>query len=197
MISFGIAGLVLVMLKFIQKLSGAVLNVEKVVMTFLAAAVTGLILLNVVTRSVDYALYWVDELAIYAMIWMVMIGASMIVRLRKGIAVTILDEFLKPTQREITGLVVDFCVLLFAATLIWLNILWYDPLTLIAVGFDLEAFSQVGFNFIYEEPTNTLGIAKFWVWLIMPIMALTMTLHAGANFLERLLKKHSPVPELL
>ena len=166
-------------------------------MIFLAAAVTGLILLNVVTRSVDYALYWVDELAIYAMIWMVMIGASMIVRLRKGIAVTILEEFLKPAHRDVLSLVVDLGVFLFAGTLIWLNLLWYDPMTLIAVGFDLEAFSQVGFNFIYEEPTNTLGIAKFWIWLIMPIMALTMTLHAGTNFFERLLKKPTTAPELI
>ncbi|MBO6824619.1 MAG: TRAP transporter small permease subunit [Sneathiella sp.] len=185
------------MLAVFQKVSAGILAIEKALLIFLAAAVTGLILLNVVTRSVDYALYWVDELAIYAMIWMVMIGASMIVRLRKGIAVTILDEVLPTNIKAVLALIVDFMVLAFSATLIWLSYIWYDPLTLIAVDFDLAAFSADSFNFIYEEPTNTLGIPKFWIWLIIPIVAITMTWHAFTNFAERLLKVPSAAPEVI
>lgn len=43
---------------------------------FLALTVTLLILLNVVTRYLGAALFWVDELAIYAMVWMTFFGAS-------------------------------------------------------------------------------------------------------------------------
>ena len=185
------------MLAVFQKISGGILAVEKALLIFLAGAVTGLILLNVVTRSVDYALYWVDELAIYAMIWMVMIGASMIVRLRKGIAVTIMDEILPAGTRGILAVVVDFMILAFSATLIWLSYIWYDPIALISVDFDLAAFSADSFNFIYEEPTNTLGIPKFWIWLIIPVVAITMTWHALTNFLERLMRVTSSAPELV
>jgi len=185
------------MLAVIQKVSGGILAVEKALLIFLAAAVTGLILLNVVTRSADYALYWVDELAIYSMIWMVMIGASLIVRLRKGIAVTILDEILPENGKVAMALVVDLMVLAFSITLIWLCYIWYDPITLISVDFDLAAFSADSFNFIYEEPTNTLGISKFWIWMIVPVTAITMTVHALTNFMERFLRLPSAAPELI
>ncbi len=185
------------MLAFLQKISGGILAVEKIIMIFLAAAVTGLILLNVVTRSVNFALYWVDELAIYSMIWMVLIGASMIVRLRKGIAVTILEEMLSQRMKNHMALVVDFVILAFALVLIWMCYLWYDPLTLMSVDFDLAEFSADSFNFIYEEPTNTLGIPKFWIWLIVPVVALTMTIHALVNFMERLLRRPTTAPEII
>ena len=185
------------MLAFLQKISGGILKFEKVVLIFLAAAVTGLILLNVVTRSVDFALYWVDELAIYSMIWMVLIGASMIVRLRKGIAVTILEEMLSQSMKNRMALVVDFVILAFALVLLWMCYLWYDPATLVSVGFDLAEFSADSFNFIYEEPTNTLGIPKFWIWLIVPVVSLTMSVHALVNFLERLLHRTTTAPEII
>ncbi len=166
-------------------------------MMILAASVTGLILLNVVTRSLDYALYWVDELAIYAMIWMVMIGASMMVRLRKGIAVTLLDGVLAASMRKGLSTMVDLVVFLFAASLIWLSFLWYDPVSLIRFGFDFQAFSAETFNFIYEEPTTTLGIRKYWVWLVMPITAVTMALHALVNLLEKVTGRTAALPEMV
>jgi hypothetical protein len=61
---------------------------------------------------------------------------------------------------------------------------WYDPVALIKSGFDLDIFRQTTFKFIYSEPTNTLGIGKFWVWLAVPIMAIAMSVHAVANLLE-------------
>ena len=42
----------------------------------MAVGVTLLILLNIVARYFGAALYWVDELAIYAMVWMTFLGAS-------------------------------------------------------------------------------------------------------------------------
>jgi TRAP-type C4-dicarboxylate transport system permease small subunit len=185
------------MIKIIQKISALIMNTEKHILMLLAFAVTGLILLNVVTRSANYALYWVDELAIYTMIWMIMIGASLIIRLRKGIAVTIVDEFLSPRHRQHLSVVVDVSIFCIAAIFLWLNFIWYDPLTLISVGFDLEAFSQENFNFIYEEPTNTLGVKKFWLWMVMPLTALTMSIHALANLLENALRLPRTVPEMM
>ncbi|MEM7047966.1 MAG: TRAP transporter small permease, partial [Pseudomonadota bacterium] len=82
-------------------------------------------------------------------------------------------------------LMVDSVILAFCLVLIWLSWIWYDPLTLMAVGFDTGAFSGQTFNYIYDEPTLTVGVAKFWIWMIMPITAMTMTIHAAYNLFCR------------
>ena len=161
--------------------SGRIARLERALLIALAAMITFLILLNVVTRSLDFAIYWVDELAIYAMIWLVMIGASTAVRTRQGISVNLLKGMVGPLVWSVLLKVVDVIVLAFAVTLIWLSWIWYDPATLASFGFDTRAFSGSTFNYIYDEPTLTIGVPKFLVWLIMPLTAVTMTVHAAAN----------------
>lgn len=173
------------MLTLLRSCSAGLLRIEKGALILLAAAVTGLILINVATRSLNMAIYWIDELAIYAMIWMVMIGASVTIRQRKGIAVTLAEAFVGPRINAVFRFVVDLLILLFAAALLALCWLWYAPLDLAAAGFDAEAFSAESFNFIYQEPTNTIGIPKYLVWLVMPLTAASMLLHAAANLFER------------
>ncbi|WP_282605318.1 TRAP transporter small permease [Pelagibius sp. Alg239-R121] len=173
------------MLFLLRRCSAGLLQLEKYALIFLAASVTGLILVNVTTRSLSMAIYWIDELAIYAMIWMVMIGASVTIRQRKGIAVTLAEAFVGDRINSLFRVLVDLLILLFAATLLVLCWLWYDPLAFAAAGFDAEAFSADSFNFIYQEPTNTIGVPKYLVWLVMPLTATSMLLHALANLFER------------
>jgi len=83
-------------MQWLNVLSAKLALVERWLLIVLALAVTLLILLNVVTRSVNQAIYWVDEAAIYAMIWLVMIGASYSFRTREGIAVTLFQGISGP-----------------------------------------------------------------------------------------------------
>lgn len=159
--------------------------IERWVLIVLASMVTLLILLNVVTRSLNFAIYWVDELAIYTMIWLVMIGASTTVRSREGIAVTLLENVVGKRAWSFLLVTVELIKLLFAMTLIWLSWIWYDPLTLMSAGFDTKLFSGNTFNFIYDEPTLTIGVPKFIVWLVMPVTAITMTIHSASNLFSR------------
>jgi TRAP-type C4-dicarboxylate transport system permease small subunit len=168
----------------ISRLSNAVLRVEKRVITLLAAMLVALILLNIVTRSAGSALFWVDELAIYTMVWMTLIGASAMLRMRAGVAVTLVTDVLPHDLRRVVHRVVDAILLFLASTLLVLCWQWYDPVALIESGFDLDAFAQETFKFIYTEPTSTIGIRKFWIWLGVPLMAFAMTIHAVANLLE-------------
>ncbi|WP_417793999.1 TRAP transporter small permease [Terasakiella pusilla] len=174
---------------FLTRLSDQVLRVETLLLKFFMAGVLGFILLNVVTRSFSYALYWVDEAAIYSMVWMVFVGMSVAVRNRQRIAVTILLDMLAGKTRFLVNLVIDLIVFSFALFLLWVSWIWYDPITLMNTGFDLEAFSSETFNFMYEEPTNTIGIPKYWVWLIIPTFAITTTLHGLTNLVESLLSR--------
>ncbi len=180
----------------IQMVSSATLRIEKYLLIALSGSVTGLILLNVVTRSLNKSVFWVDELAIYAMIWMMMVGASVIIRIRKGIAVTLAENYLSDRVVRPLRVAVDVVIFLFSIILVVLCWIWFDPLKLAAVGFDTQAFSAKFFNFIYQEPTNTIGVPKFLVWLIMPFAAITMTIHSSANLLESLSGHSMAVPEI-
>ncbi|PCJ05458.1 MAG: C4-dicarboxylate ABC transporter permease [Rhodobacteraceae bacterium] len=150
----------------------------------LAASVSGLILLNVVTRAMGQSIYWVDEAAIYAMVWMTFLAASAAVHHRSSVAVTLLPELASPRVGHLLTRFADITVFIFATLLIWICWRWFMPFELARQGFDVKAFQGATFNFVYAEPTNTLGIKKVWVWLVVPLFAFGTLLHAGANLLH-------------
>jgi TRAP-type C4-dicarboxylate transport system permease small subunit len=168
----------------LSRISNAILRAEKLLITLLVAALVLLILLNIVTRAAGAAIFWVDELAIYTMVWMALIGASAMLRMRTGVAVTLVTDLLPSNVARAVARLVDVILLGFAVTLLVLCWQWYAPVALVQSAFDFDKFAASTFKFIYTEPTNTIGIHKFWVWLAVPLMALAMTIHAAANLLE-------------
>lgn len=170
----------------LHTLSARWAQMETVLAAIFAALVTLMVLINVLTRAVDHSIFWIDEAAIYAMIWMAYLGASATIHHRSGIAVTLLPDALSPVRKRWLTLSIDLVVVFFAGLMIWFCLRWYDPLGLIAAGFDAAAFQNETFNFIYAEPTNTLGIRKIWVWLIPGLFALGTALHAIANLHQSL-----------
>jgi len=147
----------------------------------LAVLITALVLLNVVTRAFSMAIFWVDEAAIYAMAWMTFLAASAGVHFGHSVAVTILTDTLPEGLARLGQRAVDAIVLIFALLMLWLCWRWFLPLDMLRAGFDRMAFQGATFNFIYSEPTLTLGIHKVWVWLIMWLFAGGMLLHSLAN----------------
>ncbi|MEO0496775.1 MAG: TRAP transporter small permease subunit [Pseudomonadota bacterium] len=157
---------------------------ELLAAALLALAVTCLILLNVVTRSLGAALFWVDELAIYAMVWMTFLGASAAVHYGHSISITVATDALPPKLAAAAARIVDLVVFAFALLMLWFCWMWFLPFEIIRFGFDAQAFQGETFNFIYAEPTTTLGIPKWWVWMVMWLFALGTTLHATANLVR-------------
>ena len=172
------------MAKRISAISDWLARIERAACAVLVAGIVGLILLNVGTRAFDVALFWVDELAVYCMIWMSLIGASVLLRERRHVSVTLITGLVSDNRRWMLSVVVDILILSFAAGLFLMSLTWYDPAGLVRYGFDIEEFAAETYNFIYQEPTNTLGIQKFWLWLVVPAVSVSMTLHALANLLE-------------
>jgi len=165
-------------------ISDRIVRIERPIMGTLIAGVFAVILLNLVCRSLGWALYWADELAIYLMIWAAFIGASISVKLRTAVAVQLLNEVLPASALRFNKNLVDVLVLMSALGLLLCSWLWYDPLMLVNTGFDVHAFKSATFNFIYLEPTLTLQVQKFWLWLIMPVVAITMSLHSASNVIQ-------------
>lgn len=170
----------------LKKLSDGLVRFEMGFAAVLAAAVTLLILLNILTRAIGMAIYWVDELAIYAMIWSTFLATSVLLKRRDAITVTLLIDKLGERGCYWMALFADLIVLLFALILLVLCWRWMDPLTLLATGFDVRAFQAETFNFIYSEKTNTLGIPKILPWLIVPIFSTFLSIHAIDNLSRKL-----------
>ncbi|WP_298936827.1 TRAP transporter small permease subunit [uncultured Ruegeria sp.] len=169
----------------LYRLSAAWARVELWCAGALVVCVTVLILLNVVTRTAGNALFWVDELAIYAMVWMTFLGASAALHHRSSVSITILVDLVPSHIKAIIRKAVDVVVFVFAIAMLWFCWRWFLPWDIARAGFDTVAFQGNTFNFIYAEPTSTLGLPKFLFWLVMWLFALGATLHSTMHLLAR------------
>jgi len=166
--------------------SRALLAFERVALMGLMYLLTGLILVNVVTRYSHFPIYWIDESAVYCVVWLTFIGASAMTRLRLDFAVTMLTERLSPRRQKIAKIISTGLVVVFGIALVVTCMLWMDPIGLALAGFDGRKLAAETFNFLYTEHTQTLNWPTWVVYLTLPIFAVSMTVHGLANLLEDL-----------
>lgn len=167
-------------------LSNGLLAIERVAIMSFMGILTLLILINVTTRYAGLPIYWIDESAVYATVWLTFIGASAMTRLRLDFAVTMLTERLSARGQQIARIISTLAVVGFGlglATMCWL---WMDPAGIASAGFDAKSYAGETFNFLYTERTQTLNWPSWIVYLVLPIFAVSMTLHGLANMLEDL-----------
>lgn len=172
------------MLKIITTLSDRIAQAERGVLRLIALALPLMILANVAGRAMRSPIYWMDELSILLMVWLAMIGMSLTLKTRDAVAVTMLVDAVPPLLGKAMKILTDLMVLLFGIILLVLCYRWFDPVTLMRLGFDTREFSGETFNFMYQDTTATLGVAKFWFWLIVPLVSVTISVHALSNLLR-------------
>ena len=168
----------------LHKASAVWARIELAGAAILAVCVTLLILLNVATRNIGQALFWVDELAIYSMVWMAFLGASSALHYRNSVSITLISGSVNPVARHLIRKFVDVVVFAFSLAMLWVCWQWFLPLDLAQAGFDTKEFQGRTFNFIYAEPTLTLGVPKYLFWLVMWLFALGATLHSAAHLIS-------------
>jgi TRAP-type C4-dicarboxylate transport system permease small subunit len=167
-------------------LSNGLLAIERVAIVSFMGILTLLILINVTTRYAGLPIYWIDESAVYATVWLTFIGASAMTRLRLDFAVTMLTERLSPRGQQIARIISTLAVVGFGLGLGIMCWLWMDPIGIARAGFDAKVYAGETFNFLYTEHTQTLNWPSWLVYLALPIFAVSMTLHGLANALEDL-----------
>ena len=172
--------------RWAMALSTAVLRAERAALTVLMSLLVALILLNVVTRYSGMPIYWVDEAAVFTMVWLTFVGASLMTRLRMDFSVGLVSDQLPPGGAKALKVIATFGVLVFALALVWMCWVWMDPRGIAAAGFNAKDYAEASFNFIYTEHTQTLEWPTWVLQLILPIFSLTLTVHAFANLLEEL-----------
>ena len=170
--------------RWAMALSTAVLRTERAALTVLMGLLVLLILLNVVTRYSGTPIYWVDEAAVFTMVWLTFVGASVMTRLRMDFAVGLVSDHLPPGGAKVLKVIATVGVLVFALALVWMCWVWMDPRGIAAAGFNAKDYAEASFNFIYTERTQTLEWPTWVLQLILPIFSLTLTVHAFANLLE-------------
>lgn len=172
------------MLKIITNLSDRIAQAERGVLRLFALALPLMVLANVAGRAIRSPIYWMDELSILLMVWLAMIAMSLTLKTRDAVAVTMLVDAVPPFLMKAMKILIDLLVLVFGIALLVLCYRWFEPLTLMRLDFDLREFSGQTFNFMYQDTTATLGVAKFWFWLVMPLVAVSISVHALSNLLQ-------------
>ncbi|HWK65226.1 MAG TPA: TRAP transporter small permease subunit [Rhizobiaceae bacterium] len=167
-------------------MSQAVLKVERFLAGIFMTLLLALILINVATRFAKVPIYWIDEASIFAMIWLGFIGASVMTRLRIDFAVTLLSDYLPAKWVARLRALATALSLAFAIGFIVMCWRWMDPIGIASHGFDARAYAAEAYNFLYTERTQTLEWPTWLVNLILPIFAVTLTIHCTANLLEDL-----------
>ena len=167
----------------VVRASSGLLAVERVALMGLMYLLTGLILVNVVTRYARFPIYWIDESAVYCVVWLTFVGASAMTRLRLDFAVTMLTDRLSPRHQKIAKVISTGMVVVFGFALIVTCMLWMDPIGLARAGFDGRKLAAETFNFLYTEHTQTLNWPTWVLYLTLPIFAVSMTIHGLANLL--------------
>lgn len=170
----------------LQNTSDRLLRLECRALTVLLGWLLLLILLNVVTRGISLPLYWVDEAAVYSVVWLTFVGASAMTRLRMDFSVTMLSDKLTTKSAKLAKCISTGFVFLFGLAMVAMCWLWMDPVGIAKAGFDARVFSGETFNFLYTERTQTLNWPTWLLQLILPIFSLTFSVHALANLLEDL-----------
>lgn len=170
--------------RLVMALSRYLLGLERLAIIGFMFLLSALILVNVATRYLRMPIYWIDESAVYTVVWLTFIGASAMTRLRLDFAVTMLTEKLPDNARHIARIIATASVILFALALAWMCWLWFDPVGIAAAGFDAKGFAGETFNFLYTERTQTLNWPSWLLFLIIPIFAVSMVIHGLANLFE-------------
>lgn len=172
--------------RWLLDFSSGLLRMERHLLTALMTLLVGLILLNVVTRYTGMPIYWIDEAAVYTVVWLTFVGASVMTRLRMDFAVTMLTDQLGARAAKAIKAVATAGVVLFGMAMLWMCWQWMDPIGIARYGFDAKEYAAESFNFLYTERTQTLNWPTWVLQLILPIFSATFSVHALANLLEDL-----------
>ena len=165
-------------------LSNGLLFVELRVAAALLLGLALVILTNVVTRYAGIPIYWIDELAVFVMVWLAFIGTSAMSRLKLDFAVTFLADTAPKQFAPFIRSGATVMVILFGVGLGIMCWIWADPIGIASAGFDARAYAGVSFNFLYTEYTQTLQWPRWAVMLVIPIFSVCLVVHGLANLLE-------------
>lgn len=172
-------------LGWLAAFDAALAKCERFAASTLLAGLFVLIVVNVALRFMGSPLIWADEVAIYAMAWVALLGASAALAEKGHVAITLLTDRLPRAAALHAARTVDAVLLIVLVSLLWMLWRWFDPVNFLLAE-DAQTYALTSFNFMHQEPTQTVGMAKIWFWLALPIFALGATIHVAVRLVQSL-----------
>ncbi|MCG8492590.1 MAG: TRAP transporter small permease [Sneathiellales bacterium] len=171
-------------INLIVRLSRGLFAIERRLMQVCIGGLLLLVVYAILKTALGSPLYWASEAALGLMLFTAFLGQSMLVYTGRHPAVTLVAEVSGLRFGALLTKTVD--LILLALSLLFLILAWllFDPLGVIAANFQMMDFAISSGNFIYQEPTNTLGISKAWIWIAPVPTFITLGVHAAARLLN-------------
>lgn len=159
------------MVSSIRKLSDMIYKLEKFLVTILIPVMFITMVLNVLFRYLlNSPLIWAQEVTLFAFGWACFLGASMSIKQREAVAVTILVDKIKSSFRNIAIIAGLFVSSVFIVSLVYLSISWIiQPIILM-------------------QYSTTMQIPMLIPYLCIPISFLFMSVHIISWLLESIRK---------
>jgi C4-dicarboxylate transporter, DctQ subunit len=108
-------------------------------------------------------LFWSEELVRYLMVWMVFIGASVIVKKGGHVAVDVLPIFLPPTFKRILERIIPFVAIAFCLVLFYFS--WKHTVRIKQSGQITTAMEAPMWTMYLAIPVGSLMMAIRWTQL--------------------------------
>ena len=152
-------------MKGIKALSDKVNQIVKLIGFVQLSIMTVIIILQVFYRYVlGSSLSWSEECARYLFIWIVMLGASMGVKEKSHVAVTLFKDWLPFRIR--TGVDILFTIMIGVMAAV-----------MIIYGWSITQTVSI-------QLSPAIRISMFWVYLAIPVSGLLMMVHLTAQAIE-------------
>lgn len=134
-------------------------------------------LLQVLARAINLNVPFTEELTIYAMMWVTLLGSVYTFGLKKQIAIEVLRSSIKPSNQWKLDLLVELIIILFAVLI---------PL----IG---------GTRFVYVtfkmgQVSSVMQVAKGWIYTVLPISGLLILIYNLLNISD-ILKERNHVSD--
>jgi TRAP-type C4-dicarboxylate transport system permease small subunit len=138
-------------------------RIEEVVAASLLALMSGATFANVVARYVfNSPIQWAEEFSRYSFIWLVFMAAVVATTRRRNITIDVLVTYLPRGGRHICRVLVDLMTLILMGALVYYGWVMVRAAT---------------------QPTATLGIPQYWVYMAVPVSAVLIFCHTLMDFL--------------
>lgn len=165
------------------RLSRLLYEIERRLMQASIGLLTLVIVAGILATALGSPFYWVNEASVSLMLFSTFLGQSMLTHTGSHPAVTLVASMLGNSTERRLERAANGLLLVLALFLIFLAFRLFDPVSVVRHEFDVMAFAIDEGNFVYQEPTNTLGIAKAWIWAAPVPTFFTFAIHALARML--------------
>ncbi|MEI3612652.1 TRAP transporter small permease [Pseudogracilibacillus sp. SO30301A] len=154
-------------MKFSQTISDSVFSLEKGLVVILIPAMLLAMVFDIFFRYfLNSPLVWAQEIALYTFVWSSFLGASMSIKVKEAVAVTLFIDKMPSKIRNVLILVGLIASTIFAIYIFYLSITWImDPSILL-------------------QKTITTQIPIVYMYLSIPISLLFMSVHFIHWFIE-------------